>query len=111
MVGLGHGEWDVADGLEETAVVVPVDPFQDRDLDVVDAPLGAAAPDHLGLEQGTSRVQGPSPKTGNAHVRRLLVEAAWHPRSRYRHARPPTWPRPPRGHVVTRATGGFTSGG
>jgi len=33
---------------------------------------------------GTSRAQGPITKTGNAHVRRLLVEAAWHHRSRYR---------------------------
>jgi transposase len=33
---------------------------------------------------GSSRVQGSITKTGNAHVRRLLVEAAWHHRSRYR---------------------------
>ena len=33
---------------------------------------------------GTSRVQGSITKTGNSHVRRLLVEAAWHHRSRYR---------------------------
>ncbi len=33
---------------------------------------------------GTSRVQGPITKTGNGHARRLLVEAAWHHRSRYR---------------------------
>jgi transposase len=33
---------------------------------------------------GSSRVQGPITKTGNTHVRRLLVEAAWHHRSRYR---------------------------
>jgi transposase len=33
---------------------------------------------------GTSRVQGSITKTGNTHVRRLLVEAAWHHRSRYR---------------------------
>jgi transposase len=33
---------------------------------------------------GASRVQGPITKTGNGHVRRLLVEAAWHHRSRYR---------------------------
>ena len=32
---------------------------------------------------GASRVQGPITKTGNAHVRRLLVEAAWHHRARY----------------------------
>jgi transposase len=33
---------------------------------------------------GGSRSQGPITKTGNGHVRRLLVEAAWHHQSRYR---------------------------
>ena len=33
---------------------------------------------------GTSRVQGSITKTGNTHVRRLLIEAAWHHRTRYR---------------------------
>jgi transposase len=33
---------------------------------------------------GASRIQGSITKTGNTHVRRLLVEAAWHHRSRYR---------------------------
>ena len=33
---------------------------------------------------GNSRSQGPITKTGNGHVRRLLIEAAWHHRSRYR---------------------------
>ena len=32
---------------------------------------------------GASRVQGSITKTGNTHVRRLLVEAAWHHRTRY----------------------------
>ena len=32
---------------------------------------------------GASRVQGGITKTGNSHCRRLLVEAAWHHRSRY----------------------------
>jgi transposase len=32
---------------------------------------------------GASRVQGSVTKTGNTHVRRLLVEAAWHHRPRY----------------------------
>lgn len=32
---------------------------------------------------GQSRVQGSITKTGNTHVRRLLVEAAWHHRTRY----------------------------
>jgi transposase len=33
---------------------------------------------------GASRSQGPITKTGNTHVRRLLVEAAWHHQPRYR---------------------------
>ncbi|MEO5710724.1 MAG: IS110 family transposase [Nocardioidaceae bacterium] len=33
---------------------------------------------------GQSRVQGAITKTGNTHLRRLLVEAAWHHRSTYR---------------------------
>jgi transposase len=33
---------------------------------------------------GSSRVQGSITKTGNTHVRRLLVEAAWHHRMVYR---------------------------
>jgi len=33
---------------------------------------------------GASRVQGSITKTGNTHVRRLLVEAAWHHRAAYR---------------------------
>jgi len=33
---------------------------------------------------GSSRVQGSITKTGNTHVRRLLVEAAWHHRPEYR---------------------------
>jgi transposase len=33
---------------------------------------------------GASRSQGPITKTGNTHVRRLLVEAAWHHLPRYR---------------------------
>jgi transposase len=32
---------------------------------------------------GASRIQGSVTKTGNTHVRRLLVEAAWHHRTRY----------------------------
>lgn len=43
---------------------------------------------YLGLvpceySSGTSRTQGGITKTGNGHARRLLVEAAWHHRTRY----------------------------
>jgi hypothetical protein len=36
------------------------------------------------FSSGASRVQGSITKTGNTHIRRLLVEAAWHHRTRYR---------------------------
>jgi transposase len=44
---------------------------------------------YLGLvptenSSGTTRSQGGVTKTGNSHARRLLVEAAWHHRPRYR---------------------------
>ena len=50
---------------------------------------GASIGAYLGLvpseySSGTSRTQGAITKTGNSHVRRLLVEAAWHHRSTYR---------------------------
>lgn len=35
------------------------------------------------FSSGASRSLGPITKTGNGHVRRLLVEAAWHHRARY----------------------------
>ena len=37
---------------------------------------------------GTTRVQGSITKAGNAHVRRLLIEAAWHHRRSYRNPGP-----------------------
>ena len=37
---------------------------------------------------GASRVQGSITKAGNAHVRRLLIEAAWHHRAAYRNPGP-----------------------
>ena len=50
---------------------------------------GASIGAYLGLvpsehSSGASRSQGPITKTGNSHVRRLLVEAAWHHRKTYR---------------------------
>ena len=49
---------------------------------------GATIGSYVGLvpseySSGASRVQGSITKTGNSHVRRLLVEAAWHHRPRY----------------------------
>jgi transposase len=53
---------------------------------------GAAIGSYLGLvpseaSSGERRVQGPITKTGNSHARRLLVEAPWHHRKRYRPGR------------------------
>jgi len=50
---------------------------------------GASIGAYLGLvptesSSGQSRSQGSITKTGNTHARRLLVEAAWHHRKRYR---------------------------
>jgi transposase len=50
---------------------------------------GASIGAYLGLvpsehSSGQTRSQGGITKTGNTHVRRLLVEAAWHHRSSYR---------------------------
>lgn len=53
---------------------------------------GSTIGSYLGLvpseaSTGSRRVQGPITKTGNGHARRLLVEAAWHHRKRYRPTR------------------------
>ena len=62
-----------------------------------------------------SRVQGSITKTGNTHARRLLVEAAWHHRARYRPGKTmrDRWELapPPPGPAVTPATGACTSAG
>ena len=47
----------------------------------IGAYLGLVPTEH---SSGTRRVQGGLTKTGNAHARRLLVEAAWHHRKPYR---------------------------
>ena len=54
---------------------------------------GASIGSYLGLtpsetSTGQSRRQGGITKTGNSHVRRLLVEAAWHHQPGYPSARP-----------------------
>ena len=43
--------------------------------------VGLAPAEH---SSGESKIRGSITKTGNTHARRLLVEAAWHHRSRYR---------------------------
>lgn len=54
---------------------------------------GASIGAYVGLvpteySSGASRVQGSITKAGNAHVRRLLIEAAWHHRTSYRNPGP-----------------------
>ena len=74
---------------------------------------GAGIGAYLGLvpsenSSGSHRAQGPITKTGNTHVRRLLVEAAWHHRAPYR----PTAIRPPCRHDqgAPRGNAGHTGG-
>ena len=59
--GFELGGWDVAEDAVQPAVVVPVDPFHRRVLDVIDRlrrvrPERTALADHLGLEQADSRL-------------------------------------------------------
>ncbi|MCA2306029.1 IS110 family transposase [Mycobacterium intracellulare] len=54
---------------------------------------GASIGAYVGLvptefSSGASRVQGSITKAGNAHVRRLLIEVAWHHRASYRNPGP-----------------------
>jgi len=54
--GLELGRGNIADGLQQPAVVEPVNPLQGGVLEVVDAPPGAAAADQLGLVQADDRL-------------------------------------------------------
>jgi transposase len=54
---------------------------------------GASIGAYVGLvpteySSGTSRVQGAITEAGNAHMGRLLIEAAWHHRADYRNPGP-----------------------
>ena len=69
------------------------------------------------FSSGSSRVQGSITKAGNTHVRRLLIEAAWHHRKSYSTSGPslcgrdgPRW-TPHCGPADTPATGASTAGG
>ena len=53
--GFRLGRRDVADRLEETTVVEPVDPFEGGELDSLEAAPWASAVDDLGLEQAVDR--------------------------------------------------------
>ena len=56
-VGLGFGWRDVPDGLEETAVVEPVHPFERRVFHGLEAAPRSPAVDDLGLEQPVDRLR------------------------------------------------------
>jgi hypothetical protein len=63
--GLELGRWDLPDGLQEPAVVEPVDPLQGGVLDLLQARPGAASADELGLVQADDRLgQGVSTRVG-----------------------------------------------
>jgi hypothetical protein len=54
--GLELGRWDVPDGLQEPAVVEPVDPLQGGVFDLVQALPGATPTDQFGLLQADDRL-------------------------------------------------------
>ena len=63
---------DVADGLEQAAVVEPVDPFEGGVFHGIEAAPGATAVDDLGLEQPVDRLgQGVVIAVANTSDRRL----------------------------------------
>ena len=67
VVGFFGFSWgNVAHRAVESAVVVPVDVFEGAQLDLVQAPLGAASADELGLEQPDHRL-GHGVVVGVAH--------------------------------------------
>ena len=53
----GLGGRYVADGFEETAVVVPGDPLESGVLHCLEAPPWSSPMDHLGLEQADDRLR------------------------------------------------------
>ena len=54
--GLELGWWEMADGLQEPAVVEPVDPLQGGVLDLIKTLPGAAPADQFGLVQPDDRL-------------------------------------------------------
>ena len=53
---LGFGRRDVADGLQQPAIVEPVDPGQRRELDGFETPPGSAPMDEFGLVEAVDRL-------------------------------------------------------
>lgn len=63
------------------ALAVEIGDWSRFDGNSIGAYVGLVPSEH---SSGSSRALGPITKTGNGHVRRLLVEAAWHHQPRYR---------------------------
>ncbi len=63
------------------ALAVEIGDWQRFTGNTIGAFVGLVPSEH---SSGSSRTLGPITKTGNRHVRRLLVEAAWHHRPAYR---------------------------
>ena len=49
------GRWDVADGLQQPAVVEPVDPFQRREFDALEGAPWPTAMDDFGFVEAVDR--------------------------------------------------------
>lgn len=62
------------------ALAVEIGEWRRFDGNSIGAYLGLVPSEH---SSGQSRRQGSITKTGNSHVRRLLIEAAWHHKPRY----------------------------
>ena len=56
VAGFGLGGRNIADGLEEAAVVEPIDPFEGGEFHCFGVAPGSAPVDHLGLEQAVDRL-------------------------------------------------------
>jgi hypothetical protein len=61
--------WDVADGLEQAAVVEPIDPLEGRVLDAIEVLPGTLTADQLGLVEADDRL-GPGRCRRNRRVSR-----------------------------------------
>ena len=91
------------------ALAVEIGDWSRFDQNSIGAYVGLIPSEH---SSGTSRALGPITKTGNRHVRRLLVEAAWHHLPAYRPGKTMrdrgTWPVPRPGPGVMPGTGACT---
>jgi hypothetical protein len=89
---LGFGRRDVADGLQEPAIVEPVHPLEGRELDGLEVPPGPTTMNDLSLVEAIDRLgegvvvrvaDAPTEGSMPASARRsvYLIETYWAPRS------------------------------